>query len=177
MKHLIIILLAFSIQLSAQDAGPHRTAPSSLSAKETAAYEAKAESKVAEFYSYLELLTDPKGTAEIKDQATESANKLFITNTLTNNIFEPKAASVSVAVLLESAKGQKAKNPCTVESLSIEPVSETTRKKEWYITYTLKKNNTTLNISQLFYIIQEDKKFGTTTKKVTNTYLGAITIK
>jgi hypothetical protein len=174
MKYLTIILLAFSFQLSAQSAIERPS--SSLPAKEIAAYQAKAENKVAEFYSYLELLTDPKGNAEIKQQAAQSAIKLFTTNVLTDNIFESKAANVTVAALLQSARAQKAKCSFKVEDLIIETVSETIARKEWILTYTLVKNSNKLNISQLFYIIQEDKKFGSTTKKVTNTYLGGITV-
>lgn len=174
MKYLIFTLLAFSFQLTAQSAMERPSG--SLSARETAAYEAKAESKVAELYSYLELLTDPKGNAQIKQQAAESADKIFIYNTLTANIFDSKTPNVTVAALLQSAKAQKAKCTFKIQNIAIEPLSESTAKKEWLLTYTLIKNGSKLNISQLFYIVQEDKKFGSTTKKVTNTYLGAITI-
>ncbi|MES2488079.1 MAG: hypothetical protein V4581_19285 [Bacteroidota bacterium] len=174
MKHLIIILLAITTQLSAQSV---QQSPAPLSAKQNAAYEAKAQSKVAEFYSYLELLTDPKGNAEMKQQALESADKLFITNTISDNILETKASGVPIASLLQSAKGQQKKHSFEIQDFSIQVISDSPAKKEWQMTYKLLKNGKPLNIIQLFFIVQEDKKFGNTTKKVTNTYLGAITIK
>jgi hypothetical protein len=174
MKYLTVIVLAISFQLSAQSAAERPS--TSLSAKETAAYEAKAESKVAEFYSYLELITDPKGTDEIKQQAGESASKLFKDNTLTTNIFTPKGADVTVAELLQSATRQKSKYSFKIDNVDIEVLSQTSSKTEWTLTYALYKNGAKLNIRQLFYIITENKKFGSTTKKVINTYLGAISV-
>lgn len=176
MKHLIIILLLIPAAFRAQDAGPRNMPPSSLSVKETAAYEAKAESKVAEFYSYLELITDPKGNAEMKQQATDAAHKLFITNTIGNNIFDTKAANVTVKAILESAKGLRKKYTFEIKNFDTEAVIESVTQKEWKISYQLIMNNVTLNISQSFFIVQENKKFGNTTKKVTNTYLGGINI-
>lgn len=174
MKYLIIILLTIATQVVAQDA---QQSPAPISAKKNAAYEAKAQSRVVEFYSYLELLTDPKGNAEIKQQALESANKLFIANTICDNIFETKASGVPIASVLQSAMAQQKKHTFEVQGFDIEVISDTAARKEWQLTYKLLKNGKPLNVSQLFFIVQEDKKFGNTTKRVTNTYLGAITIK
>jgi hypothetical protein len=176
MKYLIITILLIPAALRAQDAGPRNMPPSSLSVKETAAYEAKAESKVAEFYSYLELITDPKGNAAMKQQATDAASKLFINSKLGKNIFDTKADNVTVKQVLDSAKGQRKKYTFEIKNFDTEVVIESVTQKEWKISYQLIMNNITLNISQSFFIVQENKKFGNTTKKVTNTYLGGINI-
>lgn len=45
----------------------------------------------------------------------------------------------------------------------------------WELSYDLVTNDTSLHkIKQLFYIVSEDKKFGTATKKVWNNYLGEL---
>jgi len=169
----LITLLIFLVAPAVFAQSPQEN-HSTLSTKAIEAYTLKAESKVTELYSYLELLTDPKGNKEMKQQAADAATKLFIANATGDNIFEPKTAGVPVKSVLESAEEQVKKHSFKVQNFTSVVIMETPLKKEWQVSYQLLMNGMTFNINQSFYIVSESKQFGKTTKTVWNTYLGAI---
>ncbi|WP_294822920.1 hypothetical protein [uncultured Flavobacterium sp.] len=171
MKKLIAIAaLAISQFALAQSAGNR---PDAISPKAMEAYELKAESKAAEFFSYLELLTDPNANAEMKAQAAAEASKLFQNDRVTlENIFGEGGEIATVKKLLELASAQKKKTGISIASVSVMPRKENPGQREWMITYDLIVGKKTFSVSQMFMMLLEEKKFGNTKKMVWNSYLG-----
>jgi hypothetical protein len=172
MKKLIAItLLVLAQAANAQDAG--RRPETAMSPKAMEAYEAKAESKAGEFFSYLELLTDPSANDEMKAQTIAEATKLYQNDAVTiENVFDDKGSVISVKKLLELASNQKKQTSFSITSFHIMKRADTAKRRDWLMTYELLIGKKTLNVSQSFSMILEDKKFGTSTKQVWNTYLG-----
>ena len=70
----LYLILLFSLPSVAQDVQASK--PTALTIKTIKAYEAKAEAKVKELFSYLELLTEPGLNPEMKAQVRRN-NKSF----------------------------------------------------------------------------------------------------
>lgn len=175
MKPIIYILLLISAHLGFAQQAVDRP----LSSKKAMdAYAIKSESKIKEFFSYLELLSDPKLNAEMKAHTTNEALSLFKDSELTiDNIFEKKQASITLKTLLKQAALQKGKITLTVSDFNVMLQNQTPVQQEWQATYKLAVNENTVIITQHFFVIYEDKQFGKTTRKVWNTYLGALKVK
>ncbi|AWH83773.1 hypothetical protein HYN59_00985 [Flavobacterium album] len=163
--------------VGAQQAQTRANPATALSPKAMEAYELKAESKAGEFFNYVELLTDPTANAEMKTQTTAEAAKLYENDGITiENIFDAKGNVVTVKKLLELAASQKQKASLSMTTFNIMKRGENSRRKDWLMTYELIIGKRVLTVSQGFYIVLEDKKFGTTIKQVWNSYLGEMRI-
>lgn len=175
MKTLIAITVLLLAQVSmAQDAGNRQDV---LARRATEAYEMKAESKVGEFFSYLELLTDPAANAEMKAQTAAEAAKLYQNDVVTvQNVFDKNDNIATVKKLLELAMAQKGKVAFSITSFSIMPRGETDKRRDWMMTYELIIGKKMVRVSQGFSMILEGKKFGNTTKQVWNSYLGEMRV-
>jgi hypothetical protein len=151
--------------------------PSVMPAKTIKAYEIKSESKVNEFYNYLELLSDPKINTEMKAHTSAEALKLFQSTAITvSNIFDKANTNIALKDFLEQVTRQK-NVKFKLEGFSSHQDKHTATKQEWDLNYNLIINSKkTYTIRQKFFIVQEDKKFGNTTKKVWNTYLGDLSV-
>ena len=175
MKPFIYILLLACTQLSlAQEAGTR-----SLSQKAMDAYALKSESKVREFFNYLELLSDPKLNDDMKAQTISEALSLFKDNAaITDNIFDKKRSPIALKTLMKEASSKKKKITFTVSAFNAMLQDQTPTQQKWQITYELTVNDTaTITITQDFLVIYEDKQFGKTIRKVWNTFLGTLNAK
>lgn len=171
---LVIIILMLTQAIYAQQAV---TNPATLSPKAMEAYTLKAESKTEEFFSYLELLTDPSANAGMKAQTAAEAARLYQNDAvIIENVFDPKGGATDVKKLLALAGTQKQKTSFSIMSFNIVPRGENSKRRDWLMTYELLAGKKTLNISQGFYIVLEEKKFGSTTRQVWNTYLGEMEV-
>ncbi len=175
-KMIIIALLALIQAANAQDSG-HRNKPQGISPKEMEAYTLKAESKAAEFFSYIELLTDSSANAEMKTQTAAEAAKLYKYDSETiENIFDEKESIVTVQKLLELASAQKKKVHIYINSVQVMLIDENARRSEWMMTYDVIAGKRIKNVSQIFIMVLEEKKFGNTKKLVWNSYLGEMRV-
>lgn len=171
---LTITILILTQAINAQQAV---TNPAVLSPKAMEAYVLKAESKAGEFFSYLELLTDPTANIEMKTQTAAEAAKLYQNNgVIIENVFDPKGGITDVKKLLGLAGIQKQKTSFSIMSFNIISKGENSKRRDWLMTYELLAGKRVLNISQGFYIVLEEKKFGSTIKQVWNTYLGEMRV-
>jgi len=169
---MIIAFLALVQAGNAQSSGERRK-PEGISSKEMEAYTLKAESKAAEFFSYLELLTDPSANAEMKTQTAAEAAKLYKYDSETiENVFDEKEGVITIQKLLELASSQKKKVRFSITSVQVMLIDENARRSEWMMTYDLIIGKRVLNVSQVFIMALEEKKFGSTKKLVWNSYLG-----
>lgn len=172
-----LIVLMLATVATAQEAMPRTNPAATLSQKTLEAYELKAESKAGEFFSYVELLTDPTANAEMKEQTTAEAIRLYENEGITiENVFDTKGSVVTVKKLLDLAASQKQKASLSMTSFNIMKRGETSRRRDWLMTYELIIGKRALTVSQGFYIVLEDKKFGTTIKQVWNSYLGEMRV-
>ena len=170
MKILIALLFLLSVPAMAQDAGP---AKRQVAAKTLMAYEAKSKSKVAEFYNYLELLTDPKLDAEMKMQVKAQAKKLFNDEkVLVVDVFSKKLSLVTLESLLQTAASQKEKYSFTITDFK--PVRSIRNSESWTLHYKLNYKNSTTVVEQAYFLEDAIKDFGTQTQVVTIAYLGDI---
>jgi len=170
MKILIALLLLFSIPAIAQDAGP---AKRQVAAKTLMAYEAKSKSKVAEFYNYLELLTDSKLDTEMKTQVKAQAKKLFSDEKkLVVDVFNKKQALVTLDALLQAAASQKEKYSFTITDFK--PTRAVGNTESWTLHYKLKYKNSAVVVEQTYFLEDVIKDFGTQTQVVTMAYLGNV---
>lgn len=170
MRILIALLFLVTLSASAQDAGPSKTR---LAAKTLMAYEAKSEAKVAEFYNYLELLTDPKLDAEMKTRVTAQAKKLFSEGNISvADVFSKKPALVSLNSLLENAASQKQKHSFTVTGFKTARLRSA--EGHWQLRYTIITKSGALQIEQGYFLEEISKDFGTQTQVVTTAYLGDV---
>jgi hypothetical protein len=154
----------------AQSAMPTHNA---MAPKMAMAYANKAEAKVKEFYSYLELLTDPKLNTEMKTQVKQQALSLFRNETTANvpDFFGKKGNSETLDALLNKAIAQKQKYSFTLQDISTKPLAETSE-PTWQMEYTVTlSGNRTVKLRQLSHLKDEYKQFGTEKKKVTTIYL------
>ncbi|MFP9099985.1 hypothetical protein ACLI09_13125 [Flavobacterium sp. RHBU_24] len=170
MKILIALLLLLALPAAAQDAGP---AKRQMAAKMLMAYEAKSKSKVAEFYNYLELLSDPKLDTEMKMQVTLQAKKLFGNEkTMVADVFDKKTKLVTLDALLQTAASQKEKYSFTITDFKpARPIGNT---ESWTLRYRLNYKNSTIAVEQGYFLEDIVKDFGTLTQVVTSAYLGDI---
>jgi hypothetical protein len=171
MKKLIAIAALALIQaVNAQSAG-HKA--ETISPKMMEAYELKAESRAAEFFSYVELLTDPSANAEMKAQTTAEALKLYQNDKVTlENVFNEKDSPVTVKKLLELASAQKKKLAISITALQVMQRGDTPKRRDWMLTYDLIVGKKVYNVSQMFSMILEEKQFGNSKRLVWNSYLG-----
>lgn len=169
MKILIALLFLLSIPAIAQDAGP---AKKQMATKTLMAYEAKAEAKVKELFSYLELLTDPKLDAEMKTQVKAQAKKLFSGSANVVDVFSKKPALISLDVLLQTAASQKEKYSFTITDFK--PTRSGGNGDSWKLRYTVKYKGGTIAVEQAYFLEDVLKDFGTQTQVVTMAYLGDV---
>lgn len=167
-----LVLLAYSA--NAQDIVKKPAAPA-FSQKAVEAYEVKAESKVNEFFGYLTLLTDPAGDAEMKKQATTDAVKLFRDDkVMVQDFFDSKGQVITLKQLLEKAAAQEKKVDFGTMSFATIPKLKSDLRYDWLMSYEVIVGKRVLKVSQAFCIVFEEKKFGNSTKKVWNSYLGEL---
>jgi hypothetical protein len=172
MKILIALLFLLSIPAAAQDAGPTKR---QVAAKTLVAYEAKSKSKVAEFYNYLELLTDPKLDAEMKTQVKAQAKKLFSDEkVMVADVFSKKISLVTLDALLQTAASQKEKYSFTVTDYK--PTRSIGNNESWNLHYKLNYKNGSISVEQGYFLEDIIKDFGTQTQVVTSAYLGAVKV-
>jgi hypothetical protein len=176
MRNILLLLLLFSQIAFPQSANVNNN---TLSSRAIEAFTLKSQSKTAEFYSYLELLTNPGLNSNMKEHTVAEALRLFNGNPdIAGNFFDNRRSSVSVASLLEQAASQKEKWSFKILAFNAWPEKKLAGRQDWVISYQLLVNNkTTLEINQKFILLLEDKKFGKTTMQVWNSYLGGMVIK
>lgn len=170
MKILTLILFLINLPIMAQSAMPTRT---TMAPKMAMAYANKTEAKVKEFYSYLELLTDPKLNTEMKTQVKQQALSLFGNETTADapDFFGKKNDGITIEELLNKAIVQKQKYSFTLQDITTKPLSETSE-PTWQMEYTLTlSGNRTVKLRQRSYLKDEYKQFGNEKKKVTTIYL------
>jgi|GEM_PF-3434063 len=168
------ILLLLAATATAQNIEKRPAAPA-FSQKAVEAYEVKAESKVNEFFGYLTLLTDPAGDAEMKKQASADAVKLFRDDkVLLQDFFDTKGRTITLKQLLEKAEAQEKKVDFSTMSFATIPKLKSDLRYDWLMSYEVIVGNRAVKVSQSFSIVYEDKKFGNSTKKVWNSYLGEL---
>lgn len=170
MRTLTLILFFISLPVMAQDAMPNRSA---MAPKMAIAYANKAEAKVKEFFSYLELLTDPKLNTEMKTQVKQQALSLFGNETTADvpDFFSKKNERIAIEGLLNKAITQKQKYSFALQEIATKPLQETsepTWQMEYAVTFT---GNRSIKLQQQSYLKEEYKQFGAGKKKVTTIYL------
>ncbi len=167
MKTLTLIVLFICLPAMAQSAMNTRQ---EMAAKTATAYANKAEAKVQEFFSYLELLTDPKLNPEMKTQVKQQALSLFENSTATlPDVFDSKNTTISVEALLTKAANQKQKVNFAlseIAAVSTEDVVNT-----WTLQYVIVISGRKLNVKQVGILKDAYKTFGTEKKKVATLYL------
>lgn len=170
MKTLIALLLLLAIPATAQEAGPVKR---QMAAKTLMAYEAKSKSKVAEFYNYLELLTDPKLNSEMKTQVKAQAKKLFSDEkVLLADVFSKKLSLVTLDMLLQTATSQKEKYSFAITDFK--PSRSVANRESWTLKYSLKYKTSIITVEQAYFLEDIIKDFGTQTQLVTSAYLGDV---
>lgn len=169
--YISIIVLFLCAVVSAQTANQSNT---SLSSKAMEAFSHKAETKVEEFYNYLQLLSDKSVNNEMKLHTANEIRKLFNTPEVNLiNVYSPAGADITLEKLLENALSAKHKNSFTIKGFTAKTIQQTPEKQQWLLSYEVSVNGSKyFRINQDFFIIYENKKFGNTVKPVWNTYLG-----
>lgn len=167
MKALALILLLISVPVAAQSAMNTRH---EMAAKTSTAYANKAEAKVQEFFSYLELLTDPKLNPEMKIQVKQQALSLFENSAITvPDVFDAKNTTISVEGLLNKADSQKQKLHFVLSEINTVSAEDAT--DVWTLQYTITLPGKKLHVKQLGMLKDGYKTFGTEKKKVATLYL------
>lgn len=170
MRALTLILFFISLPIIAQSAMNMRPA---MAPKMATAYANKAETKVKEFFSYLELLTDPKLNIEMKTQVKQQALVLFGNETTVEipDFFSKKSDRTTIEALLNKAIVQKQKYTFSLQDVSTIPLPETAE-PTWQVVYSVSfSGNKNVKLKQLSYLKEEYKQFGSERKKVTTIYL------
>jgi len=175
MKALYILLLLTAQLLTAQSA---QVRTNTLSAKAAEAYAIKSESKVNEFYNYIEILSDPRLKQDMKLHTAKEAMKLFQSEGIViPNIIDKVHRDITLADLLEQISSYKNKLSIKVNFFNSFPETKSDGREDWNLAYEVEINGRlTVTVTQKFHIVLEDKKFGKTVQKVWNTYLGEITV-
>lgn len=169
--YISVIALFFCAVVSAQSANQNNTA---LSSKAMDAFSHKAETKVEEFYNYLQLLSDKSVNNEMKLHTANEIKKLFTDTEVTLvDVYNSSVKGITIDKLLENAISAKQKNSFTIKGFTAKPIQQTSEKQQWLLSYEVSVNDSKyFRINQDFFIIYENKKFGNTVKPVWNTYLG-----
>lgn len=169
--YISIIVLFLCTVVSAQSVTQSNTA---LSSKAMEAFSHKAETKVEEFYNYLQLLSDKSVNNEMKLHTANEIKKLFTDKEVTLvDIYNTSGTGITLDKLLENALSAKQKNYFTIKGFTGKPIQQISEKQQWLLSYEVSVNGSKyLKIEQDFFIIYENKKFGNTVKPVWNTYLG-----
>lgn len=182
--YITLILLAWSLPGMAQQA-PSRAMP--MSVKATEAFQIKAVDKIEEFYNYIELITDPALSDEMKEHTATEALKLF-SNPDTNvyNVFidskkgkyTKRSKYITAKELITKSIAQKQKHVLNVDKNYVEVREANSGAiNKWLILYNLSiNNNKAIRLKQTFIFTTEKKKFGSTVKEVINSYLGEVTM-
>ncbi len=166
----VIALFLYTV-VSAQSANQGNTA---LSSKAMEAFSHKAETKVEEFYNYLQLLSDTSVNNEMKLHTANEIKKLFTETEVTlADVYNTSGTGITLEKLLENALSAKQKKIFTIKDFTAKSIQQTSEKQQWLLSYEVSVNGSKyFRIDQDFFIIYENKKFGNTVKPVWNTYLG-----
>ncbi|QYJ67276.1 hypothetical protein [Flavobacterium litorale] len=161
---LLLVLISFN-----SNAQQVQQQPDNMAVKVKEAYNKKAADKIAEFYNYIELITDPALTTEMKNHTATEALKLFENkNIKVYDIFSDDKGLTTVENLIKQSLRQKNKCVLVTDVKMAIPANQIGQ-----VLYSLTVNNkSTINLQQTFIVVTENKKFGTTTRKVRTTYLG-----
>lgn len=177
MKVYITLLIATISLCSAAQSLPQQ--PVTTSAEVIEAYSIKAVDKVAEFYNYVELITDPSLSAEMREHTATEAVKLFENPGIkVYDIFSTEGKLIPLKDFIAKCLVQKSKLILTATSAEARVIQPGNTSQVWLVKYNLQIGNTKpISLQQYFTVQLERKKFGDTVKNVRSTYLGNCSIK
>lgn len=190
---LLLIILISNFTVFAQSSAKEETAKiskkesnaSAIMAKSMKAYQLKSESKIQEFYSYLNILGKTEVKPEMKQHTILEIKKLFKDETIEiPNFLKDPSKKIPLTDFLNLVSKTNESYYFTIENVSHSYVQADNKNQQlfWTIAYTLnlhegKSLATFTNVMQNVSLLQQEKKFGTNTKLVWNSYLTSLWLK
>jgi hypothetical protein len=152
-----------------------QTLQNSMSVKVLAAYQENTSNKVADLFSYFQLLTDTSLTDEVKKEIISNINLLFDNqNPMVIDFTSEEKETIPLQTLIQKLLVSEPILFKVSEELKYHSLTD----KGWNTTYVVKKTKANASnyvyTSQTVTLLLEDKKFGESSKTIWTTFLGTM---